>query len=99
MKEEGHYIPEVRFLQSTLNNTRRCFAVVCHKFAANNGGADDSGSIDDLFDPGDTESHIHRCHPSKMKRLQSHLCSWFSNRLRPNRPYGRSWDEEGISGV
>lgn len=84
------YIPEVGFLQPALDDPRGCFAVVCHKFAANDGSADGFCSIDDLLDSRDTEGYIHRCHPSKMERFQSHLCSWFSNRLRPDRTHSRT---------
>ena len=73
------YIPEVRFLQSALDNSCGRFVIFRHEFTANDRSADDFGGIDDFLDSGDTESYIHRCHPSKVERFQSHLCPGLSN--------------------
>ena len=75
----GAYIPEVSFLEPTLNNPCRCFAVVGHELTANDGSAYGFGSVDDFLDAGDTESHIHRRDPSEVESFQGHLRPWFSN--------------------
>lgn len=63
----GTYIPEVRFLQPTLDDSRGRFVIFRHEFTADNRSADDFGGIDDFLDPGDTESHVHRCYPREVE--------------------------------
>jgi hypothetical protein len=75
----GPHIPEVSFLQPTLDNSCRCFAIVRHKFTADDGSADGFGSVDDFLDSGDAESYIHRRDTGEVKSFQSHLRSWFSD--------------------
>src|ERR1700749_2494286 len=67
------YVPEVRLLQPTFDNSCRCFVVVCHKLTTNDRSADDFGCIDDFLYSWDTKGHFHRRHPSKMERVESHM--------------------------
>lgn len=52
---------------------------------------DSLGSIDDLFDPGHTESNVHGGHARKVESLQGHLGAWLTNALSTQRAHRRTW--------
>lgn len=53
------YITEQRLLQSTLDDSCGCLAVTRDKLTADDGGANNFGTIDNLFDTGHPEGDVH----------------------------------------
>jgi hypothetical protein len=69
----------VRLLQSTFDNASGCLRVARDKLAANDGGADQFRSVDDLLYSRHAECDVHGSDTRKVERLQSHLSPRLAN--------------------
>lgn len=58
---------EVRLLESTLDDSGSAFARGVLKLSRDDGGGDELGSVDDLFDSGHTEGNGHGGNSSEME--------------------------------
>ena len=83
-----------RNLHSALNDARELDVIVALKSDRHDWCADLLRSVDDLFDPRNSQCDVHRGDASEMEGFQRHLCAWFTNRLRGDCSHRRTCRNE-----